>query len=79
MTNDAAKPAPSDGSTARVEKVREAVEKMVSSKEPVLEHAQQPEDPAELAAQNRLAEIERHVGELVGADAIEEDGRARES
>lgn len=76
MKNEGAQPPVFASSTARVEKVREAVEKMVSSEDAGASPAGN--DPAEVAAQKRLGEIERHVGELVGDASVEKDGRARE-
>ena len=57
------------------EKVRDAIGQALST------NKRDPKpngSPAERAAQERLAEIERHVGELVKDPELEQEGAARE-
>ncbi|MDB4942151.1 MAG: hypothetical protein JWP97_1685 [Labilithrix sp.] len=76
------------------EKVRKTIGAMLSSEErgkepdagdaPGTLSAREPvptsgKSPAEIAAQERLAEIERHVGELVKDPELEREGAAREA
>jgi hypothetical protein len=82
------------GPSDKVERVRTAIGEMLSSEQRGVEpdaedapgtlSAREPvpaagTTPAEIAAQKRLAEIERHVGELVADPELAKDGEAREA
>ena len=69
-----------DAAGTKGEKVREAIGAMLSNDERgSVKDAPPDGSPSELAAQERLAEIERHVGELVKDPELEQEGAAREA